>query len=122
MARNQDSKEGEGTVSVDAMIKAALSVFGDPVANTGYYGDAERYYVFNYTTTGADFADDEPEHERYLVQVHLFAPLDENIVQRKKQTKKVLQDAGFTWPETHNASEGDGQHIVFECEIAEGVG
>ncbi len=108
-------------MSVDAQIKAALSAFGDPVANAVYRGDADRYYVFNYTTIGTDYADDEPQHERYLIQVHLFAPLSENVTRRVKQTKKALLNAGFTWPETENASDDEGRHIVFECETAEGV-
>lgn len=107
-------------MSVDAVIKSALSAFGDPVANAVYHGDAERYYVFNYSTIGSDFADDGPAHERYLVNVHLFAPLCENVTQRIKRTKKALSDAGFTWPEMVNASDDEGRHIVFECEIAEG--
>lgn len=108
-------------MSVDSRIKAALSVFGDPVENAVYHGDKERYYVFNYSTSGMDFADDEPGHEKYFVQVHLYAPLGENITQRIKQTKRALNDAGFTWPKTANASDEEGRHIVFECETAEGV-
>lgn len=108
-------------MSVDAQIKHALSEFGDPVENAVYIGEAERYYVFDYSTIGTDFADDEPGHERYLVHVHLFAPLEENVTRRVKQTKKALLNAGFTWPETVNASDDEGRHIVFECETAEGV-
>lgn len=108
-------------MSVDSKIKSALSTFGDPVENTEYKGEAARYYVFNYSSTGADFADDEPGHEKYFVQVHLFAPLCENLTKRIKQTKRALFDAGFTWPEMVNASDGDWRHLVFECEIAEGV-
>jgi len=108
-------------VSVDAQIKHALSEFGDPIANAVYTGEAERYYVFNYTTIGTDFADDEPGHERYLIQVHLFAPPKENVTRRVKQTKKALLAAGFTWPKTVNASDEESRHIVFECETAEGV-
>lgn len=108
-------------MSVDAKIKAALDAFGDPVENALYQGKSERYYVFNYSTLGAGYADDEPTHERYLIQVHLFAPLSENITQRVRETKKALNDAGFTWPSTQNASDEEARHVVFECETAEGV-
>lgn len=108
-------------MSVDAKIKAALMGFGDPVENAVYHGSAARYYVFNYRTSGIDYADDNPSAELYLVQVHLFAPLDENITHRRKQTKKALCDAGFTWSDTHDASDEESRHIVFECQIAEGV-
>lgn len=108
-------------MSVDAQIKSALEAFGDPIENAIFHGKEERYYVFNYSTVGADYADDGPGHERYLIQVHLFAPLRENITQRIKQTKRALFDAGFTWPELVNASDEEGRHIVFECETAGGI-
>lgn len=108
-------------MTVDARIKAALDVFGDPVENAVYNGSENRYYVFNYVTNGELFADDEPSAETYSIQVHLFAPLDENIVELIKQTKKVLNNAGFTWPRTTNASDEESRHIVFECEYVEGV-
>ena len=108
-------------MSVDELLRKTLLTFGDPVENAVYHGSAKRYYTFNYSTVGDDFADDAPGHERYLTQVHLFAPLSENITARIKATKEALFAAGFTWPETFNASDGDGRHIVFECETAEGV-
>lgn len=77
--------------------------------------------MFNYDTLGADFADDAPGHERYLVQVHLYAPRTFDASERVRRTKRALADAGFTWPDTVNASDADGQHIVFECEYAEGI-
>ena len=108
-------------MTVDARIKAALDVFKDPVENAVYQGKAERYYTFNYATLGTDHADDAPQHERYLVQVHFFAPLNFNHTKRVRDTKRALFDAGFTFPDTTSASDEDGRHIVFECEIAEGV-
>lgn len=108
-------------MSVDELLRKTLLSFGDPVENGVYHGTAKRYYTFNYSTVGDDFADDAPGHERALVQVHLFAPLAENVTARVKATKKALFAAGFTWPETFNASDENGRHIVFECEIAEGV-
>ena len=50
-----------------------------------------------------------------------------NTLQTRKDVKRRLFEAGFTWPEEVNAGDGtrefdeDKQHIVFECEIAEGV-
>lgn len=108
-------------MTVDARIKAALDAFGDPVENAVYTGSENRYYVFNYITTGALFADDDPSAEHYFIQVHLFAPLDENVTERIKQTKQALNKAGFTWPETTNATDDEARHIVFECEYVEGV-
>lgn len=47
-----------------------------PTADGVYKGAATEYIVFNYTELPADFADDDAEHYRYLVQVHLYAPLE----------------------------------------------
>lgn len=108
-------------MTMDERIKAALDGFGDPVENTVYSGKKPMYYVFSYFTNGLLYADDNPLIEHYFIQVHLFAPLCENITQRIKQTKKALNDAGFTWPELTNASDKESRHIVFECEATEGV-
>lgn len=105
-------------MTVDARIKAALEPFGDPVENVVYQSTEKQYYTFNYSTLGADYGDDAPGHERYLIQVHYFAPLNVNITQRVKETKRALAAAGFTYPETVNATDEDGRHIVFECETA----
>ena len=57
----------------------------------------------------------------WLVSVHFFAPLDENVTARVRKTKAALYQAGFTWPRSEDASDQDGRHFVFECETAEGV-
>lgn len=125
MAGNQGAAEGGGTVSVESKIVSALTPFGDPVEKSLLYAAAQdlppQYYTFSCSSFGADFGDDAPGCERWLVNVHFFAPLYGNISQRVKQTKKALFQAGFTWPRTVDAGDQEGQHIVFECEIAEEV-
>lgn len=117
-------KEG-GTVSVEAQVKAALDVFGDPVEKSTLYAasgeGAARYYVFSCNSLGDDFGDDGPGCERWLVSVHLFAPLWENCVRRVRETKRALFAAGFTWPRCTDASDENGQHYIFECEIVSGM-
>lgn len=108
-------------MTVDSRIRQALQPFGDDVYNTVSLSKNKRYYVFNVATIPADFGDDTPQHERNLVQVHLYAPLVEDITARKAATKRALYAAGFTWPAVTDASDKDGRHIVFECEDAEGV-
>ena len=82
----------------------------------------EVYLVFNYYSIGDDFKDDEPGHEVYSVQVHLFCPSGMNSISKRRTIKKKLHEAGFTWPSSLDASDADGQHIVFECMIAGEVG
>ena len=55
------------------------------------------------------------------MSVHFFAPLDGNYARRQRQTKQALHRAGFTWPRCVDASDQEGQHLVFECEIVEEV-
>jgi len=105
---------------------AALGGFGDPVMYGEYIAPAgtpkpSRYYTFNYSKSGVNFGDDAPGHERYLIQVHLFCPGGFDSVQRTVQTQQRLFTAGLTWPDVTNASDADGQHIVFECETVEGA-
>lgn len=109
--------------SVDAMLKDALRSVEPPIpVETGFsHAETPMYYVFSYTTGGTAYADDDPQAELVLATVHLFAPLTENISKRVKETKRALHDAGFSWPSRIDASDGESRHIVFECEIAEGV-
>ena len=105
-------------MSVDKKIRDALLPLGLPVENSVYQGTAKEYFVFNYTSLGADFGDDEPGHERFLVQVHLFTPLSVNVTARVRAAKRALFGAGFTWPDVENADDADGRHRVLECETA----
>lgn len=112
-------------MTINQRIISALASFGEPVQPTTYRKDSgtpvpDSYYVFNYDTVGASFGDDAPEHERYLVQVHYICRATTNSTERKRQTKRALFHAGFSWPDMFHASEPDNdwQHIVFECEYA----
>ena len=60
-----------------------------------------------------------PQYERYLIQIHFFAPLNENVLKRIKETKQALFKACFSFPETTDTSDEDVRHIVFECETTE---
>ncbi|MEG0913703.1 MAG: hypothetical protein RSG53_08860 [Oscillospiraceae bacterium] len=113
-------------MNVASRIKFALSQFGDPVfggtkESVTDLPDTGKYYTFTIITLGADFADNKPQVERYLVTINFFCPLNFKFEARRRATKQVLFDADFTWPSTTDASDADGRHIVFECETIEGV-
>lgn len=108
-------------MSVDSKIVSAIDPFDYDVDNAVSFTKNKTYFAFNYTVIPADFADDAPCHERYLVQVHFFCPLNVNITGLKKSVRQRLYAAGFTWPSITDASDENSRHIVFECEIAEGV-
>jgi len=111
-------------MSINSTLKAALDAIA-PVHADEYSADesgADTYIVINYNSRPADFGDDEPEHEVFSVQVHFYCPAGVNSLAKRRAIKKALSAAGFTWPEYINASDRDGQHHVFECYIATGVG
>lgn len=107
-------------MNVNQKIIQALDVLA-PIEAGVYTGDADTYFTFNYTTMGDAFSDDEPGCERYLVQAHLFCPLQANSLEMRAGTKARLAAAGFTWPSETPAEDKSGQHYVFECETAEAV-
>lgn len=43
-------------------------------------------------------------------------------IEKRRAIKKALAAAGTTWPSYTNASDKEGQHHVFECQLARGVG
>ena len=77
--------------------------------------------MFNHNTFGDDYGNNVPQHERALIQVHLFCPHEFNSVSSRKSIKMALLGAGFTYPNMTDASDKEGQHWVFECQSAEGV-
>ena len=115
----QNTENIETFCSVDDRIRSALISLELDIYNSVYLGKQEKYLVFNYSTVGIGYADDEATAERYLCQLHLFAPLTDDITELTKRIKQLIRNSGFTHPETTNASDEEGRHIVFEFEWAE---
>lgn len=119
-------------MSVNQKIIAALKPIGVPVVpdtyDEKYDGKSAAYCTFNYTTIPAEFGDDAPRCERYLIQVHFFCPERSKSLEQRGKMKRLLFQAGFTWPEEVNATntvedkDKRMQHFVFECETVEGIG
>lgn len=108
-------------MSINSEIINALSSLSLPVCPDVYNGTADEYITFNYFSQGDDFADNAPQYERYLVQVHYICPAGTNSLAKRLLIKQYLLAAGFTWPSVTDASDVDGQHWVFECEYLEAV-
>lgn len=108
-------------MSMNRKIIDTLLPLGLPTQPDQYTGEAKTYFVFNCTSLPDDFGDNAPQHERYLVQVHLFAPDTLNTLDIRKQCKQLLFAAGFTFPAMVDASNEDGQHWVYECELGVAV-
>ena len=121
MVRNQSAKDGERKVSIESRIRAALVPLGYKTYPATYDGAEETYFVFNHNTLPDDFGNNQPQHERALIQVHFFCPHDFNSVKARKDVKLAMLNAGFTYPYMTDASDKAGQHWVFEFETAEAV-
>lgn len=107
-------------MSMESDIKAALVLLGYPCAANIYTGSAKTYFVFNYQVIPANFADNEPQHERYLVQLHLYAPHTQNTETLRKSTRRAIQ-AAFMRPSELNVADDVNQHYVYEFEVADGA-
>ena len=108
-------------MSINETLRAVLEPIA-PAEADAYEGKKAVYITFNYHSTPINYGDDEPEQERVSIQVHLYAPLGYDITAKRRAVKKALASAGFTYPTYTNASDKDGQHHVFECETAQGLG
>ena len=107
--------------SVDKQLVSTLSVFGYDVEKIPYTGKNKQYLVFNYATVPVNHSDDEPEYVKYLMQVHLYAPVNAKVTGLVKQIKVAIHNADFTFPETNDLSDANERHIVFETEKIEAI-
>lgn len=114
-------------MSIASDVKTAIGFTGYPMQQVSYDGDAQTYFTLNMDAIPSNFADDAPQHDRWLVQLHLFAPFSQNTTAIRRQIRNALQAAGFTYPsqvdasEKTGASDGTEQHIVFEFEGTEAI-
>lgn len=70
-------------MSVNGILKTALEPIA-PVKADAYEGYTKEYLTFGYNSIPADYGDDEPAHERILIQVHYFAPQGVNTLAQKE--------------------------------------
>lgn len=108
-------------MNINRTLRNALNPIAPTEADT-YEGRKGVYITFNYDTFPENYGDDEPEQECVSIQVHLYAPLGMDTLDKRRSVKRALHTAGFTWPRYTNASDKDGQHHVFTCEAARELG
>lgn len=107
-------------MTVNETIKNALEPFGIPVVADFFGREEKEYFTFNYADDrAADFGDDIPLHVVAHMQIHYFAPMAKNYLHMKKQVRKALLAAGFTYPQVTDATilSDKIRHLVFECSI-----
>ncbi len=107
-------------MTVNEKIIQALSPFGLKVTPDFYGDEAEEYFTFNYSDDRAsDFGDNEPIRVVAYMQIHYFCPVKKDYLKLKKEVRKALMNAGFSYPVVTDATvAGDEErHLVFECSI-----
>lgn len=106
-------------MTVNEKLIAALSPLGLQLFPDMRQALPDECMVFTYSELPADSGDDYPEHERILLSVHLFCPIDRDSVEIRRKIKACIAGAGYTYPSVADLSEETGQHWVFEFEDAE---
>lgn len=106
---------------LDDKIQAAIKPLVEECVPDLYTGDKKEYCTYNYNEIPAGFGDNVPHAVRCLVQVHWFLPLKVRPHSKKKKLRRALFSVrGFGAPKIVNATDGDGQHYVFEFEAVDG--
>ena len=108
-------------MNLDERIRTALEPMGLPVCPHDYEGDELEYITFVYTELGALHANGAAQAIRYLVDLSWYLPKGQNPNVGKARIRQLLQAAGATTPNIVDASDGDGQHYVFEFEMTGAV-
>lgn len=106
---------------IDTTIRTALQPMGIPVEPNEYEGEATEYISYVYQELGAVHAEKRPHAIRYILDVHWYLPRGKNPESGKNRIRHLLLAAGATWPNIVNASDKEGQHYVFECEMVGAV-
>lgn len=107
-------------MSINKLIKDTLEPLGLPVRQDVYDGNEDKWITYNYADDrGIEFVDDEPVTDEIEIQIHLFVPFEFNYLSMKRNIRRALIGAGFSYPTVHVFYEDDTdiRHIVFECSI-----
>jgi hypothetical protein len=80
---------GGGSMSLNSIIRAAITPIVPECVPDQYTGTATEYCTFNYSEIPDAFGDESPHAIRYLVQLHYFLPTGANPYTKKKQLKNA---------------------------------
>lgn len=102
---------------IDTTIRTALAPLDIPIKPNGYEGTALEYLSYVYSERGTLYAEGMPQAILYGLDLHWYLPTGKNPGDGKDGIRHALRAAGATWPEIVNASDRDGQHYVFQCQL-----
>lgn len=104
----------------DETLRETVQGVGIPVCEPKLYeGKALEYCVYTYTAVPVGHADNTAAGYRLLVSLHWYLPTRRRPSKRWALCRAII-DMGGTPPTVEDASDGDGQHYVFEFEYLEG--
>ena len=106
-------------MNVEKRIISALEFTGYKVYNNTFTSTDNAYFVFMINVNPELFANDEAQYGINDISLHFYCPVTQNTVTLRKDIKRALQSAGFTYPNEVDASDEHMQHIVFEFEVEE---
>lgn len=107
-------------MTVNEKIIQALEPFDIPITADFFGGGESEYFTFNPVEDRAVlYADNKPAASVVEMQIHYFLPADKNYLEIKKQIRRAIFEAGFTYPAIDSTVDGNGKirHLIFECEI-----
>lgn len=118
-------------MSVLGQMENVLKEFGwpfekDVFMKTKAKGLPDKYITYNVAAEHTiQFADDTPEMEEVRFQVHMYLPYMENYTKSKNTLRRLLFQAGFTYPQvvlniTEDTTTEKGiryRHICLETDI-----
>lgn len=106
-------------MTIEQRIIAALEFTGYKVYNNTFTSTDRAYFVFVINISPELFANDEAQYGINNITLHFYCPVEQDTVALRKQIKRSLQAAEFTYPNEVDASDEHMQHIVFEFEVEE---
>ena len=107
-------------MSMEKRIRDAVTPIVPECVAIAYTGSEPVYCIYNMTEVPDGFGDNRARAIRYLVQLHLFLPFRQDPSPLKIGLRRAIVGARFTTPAITNASDGEGQHYVFEFEGVDG--
>jgi hypothetical protein len=105
---------------MNEIIINALSSYNFPTNYITSKATTRPYIVFNYIDNrGDDYAEDEPNSIRYVIQIHVFFDIGFDHITVVEQIRETLFASGFSYPSiAASISEENTSlfHVVLECE------
>ncbi len=108
-------------MSANEIIRGALAPTGLTCVPDTHVPGAGTYYTFTVYTVPTAWGNNSPDAEICSVSVHLWGPSKDNLLALRAKTRRLLHNAGMTWPSEIDASDEDGQHYLYECQVLQPV-